>query len=71
MAPLKILQFYMKMTENKYGSPKCNIINKILSFIESLHLLRIWTKRLKTNQSSFLTDTHIYLIRLVTYNILC
>ncbi len=36
-------------------------------FIEFFHFFRIWIKRLNTNQTSFHTDTHIFLICLVTY----
>ncbi len=38
------------------------IINKIITFIKSLYLLRICVKRFTTNQNSFHTDTHVFLI---------
>ncbi len=65
------LEMCIYIKEIKLGIPKCNIINEIISFIHSLHFLRIWIKRLKTNQTSFHTDTYISLIWLVTYNVLC
>ncbi len=39
--------------------------------IKPLYILSIWLKRFKTNQTSFHTDTHIFLICLVTYTFLC
>ncbi len=61
---------YVFKSQKTKKSLKCNTINKIINFIESFYFLRMWFKRLKTNQTSFHTDTHIFLICLVTYNFL-
>ncbi len=62
----------MYLNHRKQINPKCNIIIKIISFIKSLYFLNIFIKRFKTNETSFHTDTHIFLICLIfTYKLLC
>ncbi len=43
----------------------------MMSFVETLYVLRIWMKRLNTKQTLFRTDTHSFLICLVRYHFFC